>query len=115
MRWWMIALLLALVVLIFMSPPAWWAGIDHAISPVIFWGFRTVTYPVQWVLFHIWPGLLGYLDDQFHQGYRGIGGVIAASVWAFIYILSFFFWQILLSRFWKFIGRWNPYDARTDG
>lgn len=120
MRAWKIAVFLLLMGwVIFIGLPQSWLPYDRmiwpVIRPVIFWIFRAFTYPVQWVLFHIWPGLLEYLDGQFHRGYTGIGGVIATSVWAFIYILSFFFWQTSLSRFWKFIGLWNPFGERARG
>src|SRR6266853_6760610 len=119
MRAWMIILFLLLIGwAILIGPPQSWAPYDRMIwpylGPLMVGIFALFMWPGHWVLSHIWSGFFDLTLPEFWSG-RASWWAISIAVFAqtFDYVFSYFFWLILLSRFWKFIGRWNPFDTRT--
>ena len=70
--------------------------------------FRLFAFPGRWVLLHIWSGFFSVPDPP--TTWRV---VVALFAWAFAFVFSYFFWLIIFSRFWKLIGRWNPFGWKT--
>ena len=101
---------------IFIGPPQSWAQYDKIvwpyIGPPIFFLFDLYTYPGRWVLWHIWPGFFSVTGRQVVAGVPWPSLLLAAFTWGFVYTFSFFVWETVLSRLWKFIGRWDPFDAK---
>jgi len=75
--------------------------------------FSVFALPGRWVLLHIWSGFFSLTWAQFFHG-AGLGSIlVAVFAWTFALVFSYFFWLILFSRFWKLIGRWNPFGWKT--
>jgi len=112
MRGWTIVLIVvALVGATLIIPPASWAPFirasTHYTEPVFFLALRVFIVPGRFVLSPVWDYMAGHVQPN-------IGSVLLAlSAWIFALVFSYFFWLILLSRFWKFIGRWNPFGWKT--
>lgn len=109
--WKIIALLLVLGLLVFYGVPEWYRPIDRALWPVlrglVIFMLWAMTLPGRFVLGPVWHWMAGDVQPQ-------IGSVLIALIaWVFVIAFSWLFWVILLSRFWKFIGRWNPFGARA--
>jgi len=113
MRGWTI---LVLVVVggwfIILGPPAWltahFPAVPESVWHFIGWlYFGLFALPGRWVLLHIWSG---FFDPPAPR----LGPVlIGLFAWTFAFVFSYFFWLILFSRFWKLIGRWNPFGWKT--
>jgi len=118
MRGWTIAILVVLGAwMLIIGPPAWLVPvlpITHRLTDPLFLGFMSIfTLPGRWILLHIWPGFFHLTWYQFFHG-AGPGPIlIDAFAWLFAIVFGYFFWLILLSRFWKLIGRWNPFGWKT--
>jgi type IV secretion system protein VirD4 len=77
--------------------------LDPYIMPAFRWVFRIFMLPGIWVMRHIWSGF-------FHvQAVTWFWLSVELFGWICALVISYFFWLILLSRFWKFTGRWNPF------
>jgi len=75
--------------------------------------FSVFALPGRWVLLHIWSGFFNLTWAQFFHG-AGLSSIlVAVFAWTFALVFSYFFWLILFSRFWKLIGRWNPFGWKT--
>jgi stage V sporulation protein K len=117
MRWWWIVLFIGLFAwVILVGPPQSWAPFFHTpfmhfldfLGPLI---ISIVTLPGRWVLSHIWGGFFDLTLVQFWQGAPFYKVAIACFAWTFTIVFSYAFWITALSRFWKFIGRWNPFGS----
>src|SRR5579864_7587966 len=114
MRGWTIAILVVLCAwMLIIGPPAWLVPavlFIHRYTDPLFLAFMSVfTLPGRWILLHIWPGFFQLTWYQFFHG-AGAGPIlIDAFAWLFAIVFGYFFWLILLSRFWKLTGRWNPF------
>jgi type IV secretory pathway TraG/TraD family ATPase VirD4 len=90
-------------------------AVPHSLYDLIGWFYFTVfPYPGKWVLLHIWGGFFSLTLAGFFHGNAGWWAIlVAAFAWSFAFVFSYFFWLILFSRFWKLIGRWNPFGWKT--
>jgi hypothetical protein len=118
MRAWMIIVfvLLALWLVLIGPPVSWWPYLDRvwvSVGPLGLWILAVFTYPGRWVLSLIWPGFFRLTMREVVVGASWTSLAVAAFAWGFTYTFSFIFWDTLLSRLWKFIGRWNPFDTRA--
>src|ERR1700686_4376292 len=104
MRGWTILVVVLLCGLaLILGPPAFLEPSVRAVPDSVwhFFGwlyFGLFAYPGRWVLLHIWSG---FFDPPAPR----LGPVlIALFAWIFSFVFSYFFWLIVLSRFWKLIG-----------
>jgi len=89
-------------------------AVPHSLYDLIGWLYFTVfAYPGKWVLLHIWSGFFSLTLAQFFHGAGWWAVSVAVFAWSFAFVFSYFFWLILFSRFWKLIGRWNPFGWKT--
>jgi stage V sporulation protein K len=111
--WKVIVFLLLLGWLIFVGPPASWAPYVKAIwwylGPFIVGILRLFILPGQWLLSLVWSGFFDLTFPQFVYEAGWGSRAIAVFAWTFTFVFSWQFWVTVLSRFWKFIGRWNPF------
>ena len=91
-------------------------AVPHSLYDLIGWLYFTVfPYPGKWVLLHIWSGFFSLTWPDFFYGRPGWWAVsVAVFAWGFAFVFSYFFWLVLFSRFWKLIGRWNPFGWKTN-
>lgn len=67
------------------------------------------TAPGRVVLTWIWPGFFRLTLNQFFAGAPFTEVLIAVFAWGFAFAFSYVFWHFFGARFWKLIGRWNPF------
>src|ERR1051325_6539372 len=115
MRGWTIILIVVLVgwALLIGPPQSWapvfqghWSELWKAFGPLILY---TYTFPGRQVLFWIWPGFFRLTLNQFFAGAPFTENLIALFAWGFAFVFSYVFWHFVGARFWKLIGRWNPF------
>ncbi len=116
MRGWTVILIIVLIAwAIFATPPQWWGVIaanpvSHSLNflgPLI---INTYTAPGRWLLLSIWSGFFSLSLVDIWSG-RASAGAIAVAVfaWSFAFAFSYVFWHFFGARFWKLIGRWDPF------
>jgi stage V sporulation protein K len=116
MRSWTIAILVAIfaVCLIYLGQP--WP-IDPWLRPLmpylilvlkpVGYLFVIFLWPGRWVMEHIWGGF-------FHlQAVTWFWVSVDIFGWLCGILISYVFWLIVLSRFFKLIGLWNPFGWKT--
>ena len=115
--WAIVVFLLLLGWAIFIGPPMSWKpyfdAVWHLASGPLILFLALFTYPGRWVLSLIWPGFFRLTAREIVEGAPWPALAVAAFAWGFTYVFSFFFWETALSRFWKFIGRWDPFGSRA--
>src|ERR1700692_3000315 len=111
--WKIIVFLLLLGWLIFVGPPASWSGYDRVLwpylGPFIVGIMRLFILPGHWLLSLVWSGFFDLSFPQFVYEAGWGSRAIAVFAWTFTFVFSWQFWVTVLSRFWKFIGRGNPF------
>jgi type IV secretory pathway TraG/TraD family ATPase VirD4 len=111
--WKIIVFLLLLGWALFIGPPASWVpGFEWLwshVGPFFMALLGLFVLPGVWVVSHIWPGFGAFLTTQSDQGSRWLVILVGLPSFVFIAVFSYVFWITLLSRFWKFIGRWDPF------
>jgi stage V sporulation protein K len=117
MRWWMILLLvLGVGWAIFFVPPHWFGPVNAVLwpvlGPVVIGFLQLFTLPGRWVLTHIWSGFFHVTAKDWIAGSAPwYWLVVSAFAWTFIVTFSYEVWNTVLPRFWKFIGRWDPFGG----
>jgi stage V sporulation protein K len=115
MRGWTIILLVVLVGwALLIGPPQSWGHLFEKpysefwklLGPLVLY---TYTAPGRIVLTWIWPGAFRLTLNQFFAGAPFPEVPIAILAWGFALTFSYFFWHFFGARFWKLIGRWNPF------
>src|ERR1700733_13233989 len=82
---------------------------DHIYALIGWLYFSVFALPGRWVLLHIWSGFFNLTWAQFFHG-AGLGSILIDGFgWLLAIVISYFVWIVVLSRFWKLIGRWNPF------
>jgi stage V sporulation protein K len=104
--------------MLIVGPPAFMApyvqAIPHRLYEDVFeFVIRCYTLPGRWILLHIWSGFfhVGWREFFHHKSVWPI--IVDGFAWLFALTFSYYFWLIVLSRFWKMIGRWNPFGLNT--
>ena len=87
--------------------PAWYRQIDPYIYPVFSWTLSIALLPGMWVMKHVWDGFFNMSEASVWAVSVQLFGWIAAGV------ISYVVWVFVLSRFFKFIGLWNPFGWKT--
>jgi type IV secretory pathway TraG/TraD family ATPase VirD4/AAA+ superfamily predicted ATPase len=103
---------------IFIGTPQSWAPFFR--TPVIHFlgslGLLTIVgflLPGRWVLLHVWHGFFPLSQEIYYPNPPQWQVWLELSSYAFAILFSYAFWVISLSRFWKFIGRWNPFGVKA--
>jgi type IV secretory pathway TraG/TraD family ATPase VirD4 len=123
MRWWMILVVVALLCFgIFAPVPAWFGPLSHWLGP----SFRVATesfmalftFPGRWLLGFVWHGFrpFDFFRASLYQYWGGAGLLVnlrSLSGFIVIYSVSYLFWDFVLARFWKIIGRYDPFGPRA--
>ena len=120
MRGWTLIILVVLVgwALLF-TPPQFLSPLfeNHTLRTFAY-GFGplilyTYTAPGRWLLLAIWPHFFDLTLRQFWGGAPFGSVAIAAFAWGFALAFSYVFWNFFGARFWKGMGRWNPFGWKV--
>jgi stage V sporulation protein K len=114
MRGWTVILIIVLFVwAIFLTPPQFLTPvfetvhIPHFLGPLI---IDTYTAPGRWLLLSIRSGFFSLTLVDIWSGRASSGDIaLAVFAWAFAFAFSYVFWHFVGARFWKLIGRWDPF------
>jgi stage V sporulation protein K len=115
---WVILIIILYAWAIIYGPPQSWAPFFHnRIAYFIYpFGRLIITvfpFPGRWLLSQFWSGFFDLTLRQFWDGAPFGAVAIAVFAWTFTILFSYVFWVTVLSRFWKFIGRWNPFGPKA--
>src|SRR5437868_854299 len=117
MRGWTIALFLVVAVSFFVDLPPSWAphirAVSHYTSPVFLFCLALYMAPGRWVMLRVWSG---FFHLTWREIWRGAGFwpiTVEVFGWLSAFLISYLFWEFIGARFWKLIGRWNPFGWKT--
>ena len=118
MRGWLILALVVLGawVLVIGPPPSLEPhvrAVSHYTDPVFLAFIGIFTAPGRWLMLRVWDGFfhLTWREVYHGAGFFRITG--EALSWLVAILISYFFWTFFGARFWKLIGRWNPFGWKT--
>ena len=118
MRGWLIVTLIVVFGwMLIVGPPAFLVPyvepVSHYTNPVLLAFIGIYTAPGRWIMLRFWGG---FFHLSWAQVFHGVGVFRItgeALSWLIAILISYVFWTFVGARFWKLIGRWNPFGWKT--